>query len=269
MLTPATLLAAEQARREHLLSDELRGVEEGAAADHAANLSEIVALNDQMHGVRQQMLAVEVERCNEQSQAHARARADSEVANEQRRLEATVLRTRREKEAAEEELGAMREELEYMKLAKAVAEKKAAAEREAHARWQSHNDETLAHTRHRLVARTEQVLQLGLQLEQAAAMPAAIVDAPAGSTHSSSTAGSTTAGEGTSASAIVATISAALREEREARLCAVCLQAERTTVLMPCRHAVLCASCATTVRATSGRCPLCRQGVTEVVRTFG
>ena len=53
-------------------------------------------------------------------------------------------------------------------LAKSAAEEKSRAERDANARWQAHLDETLAHTRHRLVARTEQVLHLGLQLERAA-----------------------------------------------------------------------------------------------------
>ena len=55
-----------------------------------------------------------------------------------------------------------------------------------------------------------------------------------------------------------------------ARLCCVCLQAERTTLLMPCRHVVLCAACATHVveSETARRCPLCRVGIEGTMRIY-
>ena len=45
------------------------------------------------------------------------------------------------------------------------------------------------------------------------------------------------------------------REAAQSRLqCAVCVEAERNTVLLPCSHVVACAGCAT--RLT--QCPVCR-----------
>lgn len=47
------------------------------------------------------------------------------------------------------------------------------------------------------------------------------------------------------------------------RLCVVCFDGERDTVLFPCRHLSLCGNCAGRVMRDQGRCPVCR----EMVRT--
>ena len=68
--------------------------------------------------------------------------------------------------------------------------------------------------------------------------------------------------------AAAAEIVRSLREEREAQRCAVCLRAPRQIVLMPCRHAVLCSSCAQHIEQSSCRCPLCRTPIESSVRIF-
>ena len=68
--------------------------------------------------------------------------------------------------------------------------------------------------------------------------------------------------------AMVAKVARELREDREHRLCAVCLRAERSTLLLPCRHRCLCEGCAASVRQTSGRCPLCRETIESSMRVF-
>eukprot|EP01087_Luapelamoeba_hula_P019343 TRINITY_DN6391_c0_g1_i1.p1 TRINITY_DN6391_c0_g1~~TRINITY_DN6391_c0_g1_i1.p1 ORF type:complete len:548 (+),score=115.48 TRINITY_DN6391_c0_g1_i1:11-1654(+) len=46
--------------------------------------------------------------------------------------------------------------------------------------------------------------------------------------------------------------------------CVVCLDARRDTLLMPCRHFVLCAECGDTVAS----CPMCRETVTARMKIF-
>jgi len=43
--------------------------------------------------------------------------------------------------------------------------------------------------------------------------------------------------------------------------CVVCLEAPRTTAILPCRHLCLCADCATQLCASANRCPVCRGDV--------
>ena len=200
------------------------------------------------------MLAQEVASCNETAKARARLDADAALASERRRLEAAAATAAAEREAAQQQLARARDELAHARAARADAVARADAEREANARWQAHMEEALTAARHRLVARTEQLLQIGLQLDGVEAGAGALEAAPRA--------------DGVPRQ-VVDAVASALREEREAHLCAVCLRAERSTVLLPCRHAVLCATCASTVRETSGRCPLCRADVDDVIRTFG
>ncbi|KOO32995.1 sap DNA-binding domain-containing protein [Chrysochromulina tobinii] len=67
---------------------------------------------------------------------------------------------------------------------------------------------------------------------------------------------------------LVMTIANELREERDAHRCCVCMVTERSALLLPCKHAVLCQPCAATVRGSSGRCPLCRMGIEDVIQIF-
>jgi serine/threonine protein kinase len=55
------------------------------------------------------------------------------------------------------------------------------------------------------------------------------------------------------------------RVQTEVRECLVCLDAPRTTVLEPCRHAVACANCAEILRTSSMPCPVCREPIQAVV----
>ena len=68
--------------------------------------------------------------------------------------------------------------------------------------------------------------------------------------------------------AAAAEVSAQLRLEREARQCAVCLLKERETVLLPCRHSVMCSTCTQHVQHSSGRCPLCRGAIESSLRVY-
>ena len=57
-------------------------------------------------------------------------------------------------------------------------------------------------------------------------------------------------------------VSAALTRE-----CLICLDAPRSTVLEPCRHAVACAACARRYCTPQQPCPVCRTPITAVVST--
>lgn len=145
-------------------------------------------------------------------------------------------------------------------------------------------EETLAQCRSRLVARTEKLLQIGLQLDgdgdgevRAREMGAGEVEAgeveavvggvgDGGAPENEMDAPPSTR---KSREEVARAIAAELREERDARLCVVCYRAERQSVLMPCKHAVLCATCTKAVRETSGRCPLCRAAIEDDLRVFG
>ena len=49
------------------------------------------------------------------------------------------------------------------------------------------------------------------------------------------------------------------------RECLLCLDAPRTTILEPCRHAVACADCAREYCTVNQPCPVCRQPIVSVV----
>lgn len=55
--------------------------------------------------------------------------------------------------------------------------------------------------------------------------------------------------------------SASAKSEADKVTCIVCLAAERNSLLLPCRHLVLCSACAAKVSA----CPLCRAPVLDTV----
>ncbi|KAI9999283.1 hypothetical protein PInf_004103 [Phytophthora infestans] len=58
---------------------------------------------------------------------------------------------------------------------------------------------------------------------------------------------------------------AAMEKHREHELCVVCFEKPVSVVLLPCRHQVLCASCA--LRVTS--CPIDRQDIQDKALTYG
>ena len=45
--------------------------------------------------------------------------------------------------------------------------------------------------------------------------------------------------------------------------CVVCLDAPRTTRLLPCHHVLLCTECAVQLLQSSGHCPCCRAAVSR------
>ena len=128
------------------------------------------------------------------------------------------------------------------RAAAAAAQQKASAQRDAHARWESTVQEQLAACRERLVERTEQVLRLSEEQHDGG-------------------------GEGGLAVAAEA-VARGLREELEARRCVVCMRAERSVVLLPCRHAVLCGACSAHIEKSSNRCPLCRVAIESTMRVY-
>jgi serine/threonine protein kinase len=61
------------------------------------------------------------------------------------------------------------------------------------------------------------------------------------------------------------TAGAALAETHE---CVVCMEQERSHVLVACGHAVVCETCAENIMATTRECPVCRQHVEQVIKIF-
>lgn len=60
-----------------------------------------------------------------------------------------------------------------------------------------------------------------------------------------------------------------LRAEVDASRCAICLDAAKCTVLLPCRHLVLCAAPAClAMLGAAPRCPMCREGVADTMQLF-
>lgn len=56
--------------------------------------------------------------------------------------------------------------------------------------------------------------------------------------------------------------------EPEERLCVVCQDRERCTIILPCRHVCLCYECCGMIRRTHGRCPICRHVVRRTMRVY-
>ena len=59
---------------------------------------------------------------------------------------------------------------------------------------------------------------------------------------------------------------AELAKLQEAKACAVCLDRERSTVLLPCGHVVLCSECARSGDIVD--CPICRAHIDRVMDVF-
>jgi len=50
--------------------------------------------------------------------------------------------------------------------------------------------------------------------------------------------------------------------------CCVCMDNRKDAVLTPCGHKAMCVQCAEMLKARERRCPVCRQGISAVVRVF-
>ena len=50
--------------------------------------------------------------------------------------------------------------------------------------------------------------------------------------------------------------------------CVVCMEHERSHVLVTCGHAVVCETCAEDIMATTRACPVCRRRVEQIIRIF-
>lgn len=167
---------------------------------------------------------------------------DVERANIEQAAEARVTHQRQkvETELAEQagRIATLQEELREARTRATAAEERAQRERNAHARSEMTAAAQLAECRSRLLARTEQLLAFDDDGER-------------------------------SREHVIAEVVGSLKEEREARLCCVCLTAQRSVLLTPCRHVVLCGSCAEHVTSGSNpRCPLCRVGIEATTRVF-
>ena len=61
-----------------------------------------------------------------------------------------------------------------------------------------------------------------------------------------------------------------LREQadtaRDQRLCVICQENEKNTLLLPCRHLCLCKECSR--REELDKCPLCRKGIDQKIDVF-
>ncbi|ETE61291.1 E3 ubiquitin-protein ligase NEURL3, partial [Ophiophagus hannah] len=55
-------------------------------------------------------------------------------------------------------------------------------------------------------------------------------------------------------------------EESTVEDCMVCFASEASTMMFPCHHTGFCSSCSLKIFKTSGRCPLCREKVTKILR---
>jgi tRNA(Ile2) C34 agmatinyltransferase TiaS len=62
-------------------------------------------------------------------------------------------------------------------------------------------------------------------------------------------------------------------QQLEARLmCVVCMEAEKSVMLLPCTHMCMCEACTHRIRSAGGRaaqCPVCRQRIASTVQPKG
>ena len=57
-------------------------------------------------------------------------------------------------------------------------------------------------------------------------------------------------------------------EAAEAVRCCVCLDDEKTMVVVPCGHKCMCEPCATQLQKQGAHCPLCRGPMVRVTRVY-
>ncbi|RYG94958.1 hypothetical protein EON65_56680 [archaeon] len=61
-------------------------------------------------------------------------------------------------------------------------------------------------------------------------------------------------------------IEANLSLVNQQRLCTICMEDDRTVLLMPCRHLCLCSKCSE--QSMLQLCPICRNRIQEKVTVF-
>ena len=54
-------------------------------------------------------------------------------------------------------------------------------------------------------------------------------------------------------------------EDANTEECVICLTNEKDTICKPCKHVSLCSSCAQVVFQSERKCPVCRQGIAEII----
>ena len=60
-----------------------------------------------------------------------------------------------------------------------------------------------------------------------------------------------------------------LESEREQKLCLICTVNTKCAVLLPCRHCCLCVECSEKLMSVEQpQCPLCRQGIANVMQIY-
>ena len=61
-------------------------------------------------------------------------------------------------------------------------------------------------------------------------------------------------------------------QDPERMLCVVCMEREKSVVLMPCKHLCICKWCVDQLIAQSGRkkamCPVCRELIKDTIKPF-
>jgi E3 ubiquitin-protein ligase MGRN1 len=57
-------------------------------------------------------------------------------------------------------------------------------------------------------------------------------------------------------------------EDIEGKDCVICMNAERNTTVLPCRHMCMCYDCAQAIKvqATQAKCPICRNEVESMLK---
>jgi len=158
---------AELARRELLLRAELEVTERAAHVARGEHAQAISAISAELDGLKKAMMKMEVEQCNELERQRLRAQADAETRAARRELESQLSSLRAQAASARSELQSAQQELSRSREARGLLEEKLSKERDANATWQAHRDEQLAALRGRLITRTEQMLQIGQQLDSA------------------------------------------------------------------------------------------------------
>lgn len=59
-----------------------------------------------------------------------------------------------------------------------------------------------------------------------------------------------------------------LEREKAERLCVVCLDRKRNTMLLNCKHLCMCRSCAYIIGTETGECPICRAEISEIITVY-
>lgn len=52
------------------------------------------------------------------------------------------------------------------------------------------------------------------------------------------------------------------------RLCCVCIESTVNSLILPCRHFVLCFVCARQLQRSAAKCPMCREGIHSFVKLY-